>query len=125
MKKALLLFLMLSLVISSCSKDELDPIQDCNTENVLQDLPWLVELIEAQEQSEIGKKYSYISKGIYQGQTVFSVQNCCPFCNSIYLIINCEGETLGFLGSEGIDPSSITDWEVIWRSSENTCATED
>lgn len=125
MKKALFLFLMLSLVISSCSKDELDPIQDCNTENVLKDLPWLVELIEAQEQSEIGKKYSYISKGIYQGQTVFSLQNCCPFCNSISTVTDCAGNDLGFLGSGGIEPSSITDWEVIWRSSENTCATED
>ncbi|WP_111669851.1 hypothetical protein [Algoriphagus litoralis] len=125
MKKVLLLFLIISSLISSCSEEDLDPVQACNTNNALVELPWLAELIEAQEQSEIGKKYSYISKGIYQGETIFSLQNCCPFCNSIYLVINCEGETLGYLGSGGIEPSSITDWEVIWKSSENTCVTED
>ena len=124
MKKALLLFLMVSLVISSCSKDELDPIQDCGTDNVLQDLPWLAELIEGLEQSEIGSKYSYISQAVYEGQTVFVLQNCCPFCNSVYTVTDCAGNDLGFIGSGGIDPSAITDSEVIWKSSENTCVFE-
>ena len=125
MKKAILLFLMFSLVFSSCSEDDLDPIQACDTENALVDLPWLAELIEEQEQSEIGKKFSYISTGVYQGQTVFSLQNCCPFCNSVYTISDCKGNNLGFLGAGGIDPSSITNWRVIWKSSENTCILED
>jgi hypothetical protein len=124
MQRAFLLFLMVSLVISSCSKDELDPIQACATDNVLQDLPWLAELIEGLEQSEIGSKYSYISQAVYEGQTVFVLQNCCPFCNSIYTVTDCAGNDLGFIGSGGIDPSTITSSEVIWKSSENTCAFE-
>jgi len=121
MKRATYLFLFFAIVFSSCSKEEMEPIQACGTDNALVDLPWLAELVEEQLNSEIGKKYSYISKGIYQGQTIFSVQNCCPFCNSIYFAYDCNGNNLGFLGLGGIENDEITNWEVIWKSTENVC----
>lgn len=125
MKKAAFLILILAIGFSSCSEDEVEPLQTCDTQNVLVDLPWLAELIEEQEQSFVGQNYSYISTGKLNKRRVFILQNCCPFCNSVYSVQDCAGNTLGYLGSGGIEADKISDLEVIWKSSGNVCILED
>lgn len=124
MKKAPLLLLFFLIILASCSEDP-QPLQACNTDNVLVDLPWLAELVTELNKSDFGRKYSYISTGIYMGQTIFSLQNCCPFCNSVTPIYDCSGNNLGFLGSQGIESDEITNWKVIWKSTESTCFPKD
>lgn len=122
MKKAVYLFLILAIAFSSCSKDEVEPLQACDTQNVLVDLPWLAELIEEQEQFIIGQNFSFIGTGKLNQKRVFILQNCCPFCNTVAPVYDCNGEELGFLGSNDINFEDIENYEVIWKSSKNECA---
>ncbi len=121
MKKAAFLILFFAFGFSSCSEDEVEPLQACDTQNVLVDLPWLAELIEEQEQFFIGQNYSFISTGKIKNRRVFVLQNCCPFCASIFPVYNCSGEVLGSIGEEGFRFEDIENIEVIWKSSENGC----
>jgi hypothetical protein len=121
MKKAAFLILILAIGFSSCSEDEVEPLQSCDTQNVLVDLPWLAELIEEQEQYFIGQNYSYITTGKIKDRRVFVLQNCCPFFASIFPVFNCSGEVLGSIGEEGFEFEDIENYEVIWKSSENGC----
>lgn len=122
MKRTAILLLAFAMSFSACSEDEVAPLQACDTQNVLMDLPWLAELIEEQEQSFVGQNYSFIATGKFNQRRVFILQNCCPNCASIFPIYTCEGDVLGTLGSGGIEFDSIDNYEVIWKSSENSCA---
>lgn len=120
MKNYIYLFALLVCLSFSCSEDP-KPIEACATDNVLEDLPWLVEKIEEFEQSTFGQEYSYISKGTYQSQAVFIFQNCCPFCNTVFTVYDCSGNFMDTLGSGGISPSEITGMAVIWKSADSSC----
>lgn len=121
MKNTLFFFLIIIFLFSACSDDS-EPLQACKTENVLEDLPWLNDVIEEQEQSFIGRNYSFISTGQYKLKTVFILQNCCPNCSSLPpSVYDCSGNILGYLGSEGIEFDKVKNYEVIWKSSENSC----
>lgn len=120
MRYSLYLFAFLICLNFSCSEDS-EPIEACATDNVLEDLPWLVERIEELEKSDFGQEYSFISKGTYQSQTVFIFQNCCPNCNSVFTVQDCSGNSLGTFGTGGIQTSEVTDMTVIWKSSKNSC----
>lgn len=122
MKKAAFLFLIFAIGFSSCSEDEVEPLQACDTQNVLVDLPWLAELIEEQEQFAISRDFSYVSTGLYNQSRVFILQNCCPLCLSSYPVYDCSGAVLGVIGSEGIEFEKIENYEVIWKSSKNSCS---
>lgn len=122
MKNALFLFLILAVGFSSCSEDEVEPLQACDTQNVLVDLPWLANLIEEQEQSNIGQNYSFITTGKIKQRRVFFLQNCCPNCLfAPPTILDCSGNALGTLGTKGFELDDIENYEVIWKSSENSC----
>jgi hypothetical protein len=120
MKKLIYLSAFLGMLTFSCSDDS-DPIRACNVDNVL-DMPWMQELIAETEEFEVGRDYTYITMGIYDSQTVFVLNNCCPLCNSIIPVYDCSGSTLGTVGSEGISADEISDMEVIWKSSNNSCS---
>lgn len=122
MKRLSILLVFVSLIAISCSED-LDP--QCGVGNVVSDLPWLVELIEVEESSEIGQIYSYLERGTYttmsKSQTVFVFGNCCPSCAMLPpLIYDCSSQELGRVG-ESIQWEDIKDMEVVWKSSRNTC----
>lgn len=123
MKKATFLFLIFTICFSACSEDEVEPLQACNTQNVLVDLPWLAELIEEQEQGFIGQNYSYISTGKIKQRRIFFLQNCCPNC--LFPppdLLDCSGNVLGTLGTKGFEFDDIDNYEVIWKSSKNSCS---
>lgn len=123
MNRATILFLVFAMSLSACSEDEVAPLQSCNTQNVLVDLPWLAELIEEQEQSFIGQNYAFITTGKINKRRVFFLQNCCPNCSSAPPdLLDCSGNVLGVLGTKGFELDDIENYEVIWKSSENSCA---
>lgn len=122
MSRATLICLFFAITFSSCSKEEVEPIQACDTQNVLVDLPWLAELIEEQEQFEISQSYSFISTGEINGRSIFVLQNCCPFCNTISPVYDCSGQPIGLLNSSDIKFEDIENYEVIWKSSKNECS---
>lgn len=123
MKRFALLFLLISLVFSSCSQDEVEPLQACDTQNVLVDLPWLAALINEQEQSFIGQNYSFISSGKIKGRRVFILNNCCPYCSMTPPpVLDCSGNELGDVATSGFEIKEIDNYEVIWKSSKNSCA---
>ena len=121
------LFALLAIVTFSCSDDS-DPIQSCDVNNVLTDLPWLVDLIEEEEKIFVGQSYSIIYSGMYRSgvmskpQRVFVITNCCPNCSMLPPpVYDCAGNMLGRLYADDIEPEKVMEWEIIWKSSDNSC----
>ena len=109
------------LLLSKCSTEE---VIICGIENVCgqdQDLTWLYS--EVENQNELYNKYFYVSQAIYEGKVVFLFENCCPSCNTITLVKNCAGETIGAIGSsdEDIKYDEISNARVFWKAPENEC----
>lgn len=121
MKKIILPFVLLIALSFSC-QEENTPSTACQIENPLQEMDWLKVIIENLEGSSL-TEYMYISQATRGSSTVFLVQNCCPFCNTVTPVYNCEGVLLGILGSgeNGIDPTTIKNSKVIWKSENFSC----
>lgn len=116
-----LVYLFALLFCFSCSEVS-EPMEACATDNVLTDLPWLIDLIENEENGFIGKNYSYISTGIYKSKRIFILSNCCPNCLMLPPpVYDCSGNMLGRVGDDDFESDKIKDEEVIWKSSENSC----
>ena len=125
MKSYIYLLAFLGLLAFSCSDDQ-DP--SCDVESAI-DMTWLAELIEEEEKHLIGQDYSFLYTGIYKQSAmksqrrVFIFGNCCPGClMTPPAVYDCSGEVLGKLGTDGIEWEEITDSEVIWKSSNNSCS---
>lgn len=126
MRRSVFLLLVFALTFGSCSEDDVEPLQACETQNVLVDLPWLAELIEEQEQSFIGQNFSFISTGKIKGRRVFVLNNCCPYCSMLPPpVYDCSGNILGDLATRGFEFEEIDNYEVIWKSSNNGCGFPD
>ena len=86
-------------------------------ESPISDLMWLKQEIANREQDKTAiNKYFYIQQGNYQGETVFTYSNCCPFCDSVTLVYNCSGVKI-----EEINFQEITDLKVIWSPEDFVC----
>lgn len=110
-----------ALLLTRCSTEE---VIVCGIENpcgIDEDLTWLDS--EVKNQGELYNKYFYVSQAVYQGEIVFLFENCCPLCQTIILVKNCSGDTIGHLGyNEGdIDPEEISNSFVVWKAPENEC----
>jgi hypothetical protein len=66
--------------------------------NPAQDLPWLREKVKALRERQ--SSYEYIQQATYRGQTVFIFGNCCPSCNTVVPVYNCQGELICTLYSK-------------------------
>jgi len=78
--------------------------------------------------------YFYATMANYNGNTVFMIKNCCPFCNTTPPIIkNCNGEILGYLSeTEGsfsqngasiksVNPNKLQCDQIIWKPDGFAC----
>ena len=127
-KNILRFILPLSLAISSCEYcDVIHPEEsdDCSVDNPVEDLVWLCDEIrdrEQQPQSDL-TQYFYIAQSKYEGETVFIYGNCCPTCNTIVPVLNCEGEQIGLLGhqEENIDYRVLEQAVIIWKPADHSC----
>lgn len=105
---------LLFFTILSCDNEE----TICGVTNPIEDLPWLKSMTQDIEASDFGQ-YTYIQQAHYFGQTVFIVNNCCPFCLSIVPVYNCEGELICNVG-ECVD-KLLTHEKYIWAPANSSC----
>jgi len=115
--KATLLSLLLLTIAVACHRDknELDPLV-CGVANPTENLPWLKAVIDEYKKDQDGlMKYKYVLQSTYKGSTVFVFGNCCPFCLSMILVRDCEGNRIEVKAGEG-EPTT-----VIWKPENSTC----
>lgn len=98
----------------------------CQENKGICDLPedtqpvWVQDLITDLEGSA-AFNYSYIVTGTYEGQQVFVLKNCCPFCSSAFPVFICDGTEIGTIGSE-INGNNIRDEEFYWAPAGVQCS---
>ena len=121
--KLIKLFIVLLIVISCDSnKNEIESKSACNVENPVEDLTWLKAEIDNRVQNPTDfTKYESILQGEYNGENVFIFTNCCPHCNTIIPIYNCEGEQIGYMGDGNFDSDSVKKTIIIWKPSNSVC----
>ena len=91
----------------------------CGVADPATELPWLRELIREQKESPRPdlSEYSYIIQAEINGQTVFILENCCPFCNSMRIKYDCNGKQLGYVGAT----ETLSRVKVVWRPENSRC----
>ena len=114
--KILLLILLLTSAFSCKDDDDCCTPLLCGVENPAENLPWLKSMIEYWKVNSTIYSYMYVLEGKYLGQTVFIASNCCPFCSSIPLIYNCEGDSIDYKNLV-----NITEQKVIWKPLDSLC----
>jgi hypothetical protein len=107
------LLLGVTLILYSCQQQEEPKI--CNVEVPLTDLIWLKNLLTTAADSDLSI-YSYLIQGSYQNQTVFILGNCCPFCNWMPVVLDCQGNPV-----QQATLFDVMDQKVIWRPKESVC----
>lgn len=108
-------------VLWSCSSD--DNSSTCGIDDPVNELPWLMESIaelQAFDDENDLLQYFYVVKASYGIQTVFIVDNCCPFCNTAIYVLDCEGESLGQLNVD-ISREDIKDSTIIYKPDNFAC----
>ena len=101
------------LLASTC--DECEEVQrDCNdVQDPRTELTWVADYAnDIDEDAELGK-YRYIRKGIHNEQLVFILGDCCPFCNTIIVVKDCSGATIGTSGGSGVQPDQVSDVSTV------------
>ena len=66
-------------------------------------------------------QYNYINSGIYKSQEVFILKNCCPFCASVFIVYACDGNQIGTIGADDINPDKIENEKLFWAAPDNQC----
>lgn len=121
MKKAILVLSFLSLI--GCGDDDNDftIIAACEVNNPIEELPWLKNQVDDIENNEGDiAKYFFIEIADYNSQTVFISNNCCPVCNTVVPVFDCEGRSLGLLGSD-ILPNELSNTRIIFKREDFSC----
>ncbi|MBL0739723.1 hypothetical protein [Chryseolinea lacunae] len=112
--------LLLGLLAFACDNKKCDPSpagEACGVANPVENLVWLRDRItELKTNNAELAKYFYVQQSTYQGQTVFIFGNCCPFCDSIFLVRDCAGNTLD-IASGSVDGATT----VIWKAENSLC----
>lgn len=125
MKPALFLTLLSIFLCSfvSCSDDDDSKGERsaCGVQNILEDLDWLRDEIAAREQSTSPDiQYCYITKAIWNEQTVFLYEDCNPLINKVVPVLDCEGTSLGAVGV-AVDHNELSDFCVVWSPDTFAC----
>ncbi|TDQ18871.1 hypothetical protein DFQ04_0681 [Algoriphagus boseongensis] len=116
------LFPILVLILGLWSCQDQEGPRACGTENPIEDLAWLKNLITEIEGYSLSE-YNYVVQSTYRGKTIFLVQSCCPFCSYAVPIFDCQGNSLGYIGQQdGIQPDDVKEGKVIWKPENSQCA---
>lgn len=113
MKKLIFTFLIGIVLLGSCNENEYPSI--CGVENPTEDLAWLKSLIQTSESGGLAE-YAYLIQATYKGRTVFSMASCCPFCNWIAIIQDCQGNVV-----EDASLNDLENQQVIWSPENSVC----
>jgi hypothetical protein len=130
-------YLMISAILLLFFACEEPNINNCIVEKPLEELVWLNSEISQIEADTLMSAYWYISTALYQGNTVFVLQDCCPVCNTVHLVFNCSGEPIGYirydqyrdakpikLGEDTLAPiysDNLTNKSILWKPDNFMC----
>lgn len=115
MEKSTLSILISIFILSfSCKNDDDNLINTCSISNPIEELVWLKERIEQLSNSNTDG-YFYVSQNTLNGETVFIFPDCCPVCDTVTLVYDCEGNNIGSVGDENISISILDDDIIIWK----------
>ncbi|GEM_PF-438751 len=120
MKKLLFLSLLIILMFGACQDEDRFPV--CGNDEI-SDIPWFKEKIKEFGGEGEFAQYQYVLAADYQGGKAFIFGNCCPFCLSVFLVYDCNGNELGYLGSGegGIPSSDLMNQTLIWKAENSAC----
>jgi hypothetical protein len=124
MKKLLLLLAAFQLMAFSCDTETCidGPGNTCSVTNPTEDLPWLKEKIADMQQSDPPfAAYFFISQALYENKTVFIFGNCCPHCNTVVPVYNCQGELLFFAHERTDFQQKAKNSHIIWQPENFAC----
>lgn len=124
MKKSTLLILISIFILSfSCKNDDDDDdlSNSCSVSNPIEELGWLKERIEQLSDSNTDG-YFYVSQNTLNGETVFIFPDCCPVCDTVTLVYDCQGNNIGSVGDENISISILDDDIIIWKPNNFACS---
>jgi hypothetical protein len=108
------------LLFGRCGEHDSQIPEQCGLADPAQDLPWLKDEIAFLEENSHGlRQYSSISMGTYKGQAVFINGNCCPFCNYVILVRDCDGDVLFYGNDEQF--ADIKNIKIIWQPVDFSC----
>ena len=113
MKKLSFTFLIGIFLLGSCNEKD-DPTP-CGVENPTEDLAWLKSQIQGSQSGSLSE-YAYLIQATYKGRTVFSWASCCPFCNWVAVIQDCQGNVV-----EDASLNELENQKVIWRPENSVC----
>jgi hypothetical protein len=136
MKKALIFCALI--VLLSCNHDEpghICLVNTCLVKDPATELDWLKATIENGKSSPSDlSKYFFLSMAVYNGNTVFMWENCCPFCDTLPPIVqNCSGEPIGYVSDlpgtmvylgvtiAAVNPTLLKDSQIIWKPADFAC----
>jgi hypothetical protein len=105
-----------SLLIFACSCSSNVDNEPCNVADPLNDLPWLKAKVQELEQHDL-REYFYVDKAYYNGIMVFVFADCCPTCNTVMPMYNCEGE---FVKNFTMD-LPLVKRQRIWTPEDSAC----
>lgn len=110
------LILFLLVLFIGCQQQD-EPTTDCDGSS-LSEKTWFQDLIGNRD--DFTDFYRWVMLGNYIGKRVVILGNCCPQCNSVVVVYDCEGNSLGLLGngSEDIRLDDISDLTTLLHGSE-------
>ena len=108
-------FALILAIAGACVEHDTRLMGACQAANPAEELPWLKIKITKLENSDIAK-YWFITHGTYEDQPVFIVRNCCPFCDTITPVYNCDGVLLFHLSNQ-----QIGNEKIVWKPADYAC----
>lgn len=105
------------LTLISCSEEE-GPIALCGGTSELDELAWVQELIDELEKSKISREFSYLMSGDFEGTTYLYLGNCCPYCNSIPVVYDCQGNRMEDSSDLIFKLDNV---HLVYKSDSNSC----
>lgn len=116
----LLLFALISLVLS-CNEADDDSLSTCFESDPVAELSWLADKIDDIGTGELAE-YFYVVRAQYGFETIFIFSNCCPFCNSVASVYDCNGEAIGYIGDGTFGFEVMEDAKLVWKPVNSKCA---
>ncbi|SFT88639.1 hypothetical protein SAMN04489724_2562 [Algoriphagus locisalis] len=112
------LILCCALFSFACNSEDEDfePTAACGVNDAISDLPWLKAKYEGLSTGELSE-YSYLVQAELEGETVFYMGSCCPFCNWAIILYDCAGNSVEYNATE----DELVDGKVIWQPENSVC----
>jgi hypothetical protein len=122
LKSAFLLFTV-TMLFATCTNDDCSDLNNtCMVQDPVTDLPWLKQTIQRYEETKNTEmyRYLYIAQATFKGRTVFIFGNCCPNCNTVIPVNDCQGKFL-FYRFDKEQADKVKDEKVIWQAENSLC----